>query len=158
MSMLICVRYPRRENWPQNKMVRGFSTVMDILPTMLDLAGVSHPVPLGAKEGSFHGRTVRSLRGRSWVPTLEGGDTNIQDSESFHGSETFMGWELSGRAALRKGSWKVSHGRSRAEHVRSPTCPKLRLGTIRGNCTTSPPIQASGWTFPPSIPTSTKSS
>ena len=84
---------------------------MDIVPTVLDMAGLSHPVPAGQKKGTFHGREVVGVRGKSWVPTLDGPSGAADDSEAFHGSETFMGWELSGRAALRKGKWKVSSSR-----------------------------------------------
>lgn len=39
-----------------------FGTVMDIAPTILDMAGVKHPAP------NFHGREVTSMRGKSMVP------------------------------------------------------------------------------------------
>ncbi|KAH8649357.1 arylsulfatase [Xylariales sp. PMI_506] len=72
-----------------------FTTVMDILPTVLELAGVAHPGT------SFRGREVVAPRGRSWVAHLKG------ESASVHGGETVTGWELFGRRAIRRGRWKA---------------------------------------------------
>jgi arylsulfatase A-like enzyme len=35
------VRYP--PSWPKAKVVPAFATVMDIMPTFLEMAGVQHP-------------------------------------------------------------------------------------------------------------------
>lgn len=72
-----------------------FSTIMDIAPTCLEMAGVQHPAP------TFKGREVVGMRGKSMVPWLEKKD------ESVHGSEYVEGWEMCGRAAIRKGYWKA---------------------------------------------------
>ena len=72
-----------------------FSTVMDIAPTFLEMAGVSHPAPL------YEGREVVPMRGRSMVPWLTG------ESRSIHEANFVEGWEMSGRAAVRKGHWKA---------------------------------------------------
>lgn len=96
------VRYPR--SWPQNKMVPSFATVMDIAPTFLEMAGATHPASRG-KKGTYKGREVYPMRGKSWVPFMAG---NAQGGVSgIHGDDEFMGWELFGRAALRKGDWKI---------------------------------------------------
>ncbi|OQV05801.1 hypothetical protein CLAIMM_10471 [Cladophialophora immunda] len=96
------VRYPR--SWPQNKVVSAFATVMDIAPTFLEMAGVQHPACHG-KNGMYKGHEVYPMRGKSWVPFMmdgaQGGVSGI------HGDDEFMGWELFGRAALRKGRWKI---------------------------------------------------
>ena len=42
-----------------------FGTVMDIAPTLLELAGVKHPAP------TFQGRTVTEMRGKSMVGWLK---------------------------------------------------------------------------------------
>lgn len=73
----------------------SFATIMDILPTILDLAGLKHPAP------SFQGRQVLAPRGRSWVPHLQG---KVGD---FHEESDIVGWELFGQAAIRRGSWKA---------------------------------------------------
>ena len=77
-----------------------FSTVMDIMPTILELAGVHHPAQ-GGQKGQFKGRTVEPMRGRSWCPWLNGEDKRIHQDGQVHG------WELHGRAALRIGDWKM---------------------------------------------------
>lgn len=67
--------------------------VMDIMPTLLDLANVS----LGKE---FNGRPVQTIRGESIVPLLKG--------QSLHKEDRVIGWELFGRKALRKGDWKIT--------------------------------------------------
>ena len=42
-----------------------FATVMDIAPTILDMAGVKHPAP------EFQGREITPMRGKSMVPWLK---------------------------------------------------------------------------------------
>ncbi|TPX30798.1 hypothetical protein SmJEL517_g05725 [Synchytrium microbalum] len=72
-----------------------FSTCMDLLPTILDLAGVPHPGKV------FRGRQVYEPRGKSLVPYLTGNAPRVHDKESTHG------WELFGMQAIRKGDWKA---------------------------------------------------
>ncbi|KAK8126350.1 arylsulfatase [Apiospora kogelbergensis] len=77
-----------------------FTTVMDILPTMLELAGVEHRTP-------FRGRDVEPVRGKSWTPLLRD-PTNeslvIYDPEA---AADAVGWEQLGVAAVRLGDWKA---------------------------------------------------
>jgi arylsulfatase len=77
---------------------------MDIAPTLLEMAGVQHPASNG-KNGTYKDHEVYPMRGKSWVPFMnasaQGGVSGI------HGDDDFMGWELFGRAALRKGQWKI---------------------------------------------------
>ncbi|MDH4253607.1 MAG: arylsulfatase [Gammaproteobacteria bacterium] len=70
-------------------------TVMDIAPTILDLAGATHP---GAKYGD---RDVLPMNGRSALDYLE------NRTRTVHGDEP-IGWELYGNRALIRGAWKVS--------------------------------------------------
>ena len=88
-------------------MTRGFATVMDLAPTILDLAGLKHPVPSGQIKGSYKGREVYGLRGKSWVKSLSSGEAFVDRPDVFWGDDEFVGWELFGRAAIRKGKWKV---------------------------------------------------
>jgi arylsulfatase len=91
------IRYPKFATAP-NAISHEFTTVMDILPTILELAQVSHP---GI---SFHGREVVLPRGRSWVDHL----SSPQDHPSVHDAEhQIHGWELFGNRAVRKGDWKA---------------------------------------------------
>jgi arylsulfatase len=85
--------------WPgfarQGAIGGAFSTVMDIAPTVLDLAGTSHP------GHDYRGRAVAPMRGRSLAPYLSGGVDHVHDDR------TGTGWELFGRRALRQGDWKA---------------------------------------------------
>lgn len=75
----------------------SFCTVMDIMPTILDLAGVRHPHPK-----PFRGREVVPMRGSSWRSHLSG-----QQSQ-FHADEQHItGWELFGCRAIRRGDYKA---------------------------------------------------
>ncbi|MGA8328154.1 MAG: sulfatase-like hydrolase/transferase, partial [Mycobacterium sp.] len=87
--------------WPgfdrQQQIGTAFSTVMDIAPTVLELAGVAHP---GTE---YRGRHIAPMRGRSLLPYLTGA------AESVHNDVTATGWELFGRRAIRQGDWKALH-------------------------------------------------
>ncbi|KAI5862139.1 putative arylsulfatase [Durotheca rogersii] len=74
------------------------TTVMDIVPTILDLAGLEHPAP------SFRGREVVPVRGKSWRPILE--QPNNQ-SIRIYGDTDVVGWEQLGIAAVRVGDFKA---------------------------------------------------
>ncbi|GAM84079.1 hypothetical protein ANO11243_020710 [Dothideomycetidae sp. 11243] len=75
----------------------GFTTVMDILPTVLELARVPHP---GTR---WKGRKVAEVRGKSWVEYL----STSKPSQPVHKEDAITGWELFGRMAVRKGKWKA---------------------------------------------------
>ena len=85
-------RYPKTVS--PDKTFREMATVMDVLPTILELAQVEHPQ-------SFQGREVLPLRGASMLPALSG------DSERVHSEDYVMGWEVFGHRAIRKGDWKI---------------------------------------------------
>lgn len=94
------VRYPPlhagSKQLPGGSATASFATAMDILPTILDLAGVCHPGK------SFRKREVVAVRGSSWTPHLLG------QQEGFHDEEKeITGWELFGIRAIRQGSWKA---------------------------------------------------
>ncbi len=79
----------------QNAISTTFATAMDLAPTLLDLAGVAHP------DGTWNGKTVERMRGRSLLPYLSG------TAEAVHSDATATGWELFGRCAIRRGDWKA---------------------------------------------------
>ncbi|KAK5163895.1 uncharacterized protein LTR77_010289 [Saxophila tyrrhenica] len=110
---------------PKGSLNRSFSTVMDFLPTFLDLAGISLP-PASAKERSaalydakdvttrkmttFRGKDVHAVRGRSWMPYFGRGEKEEEDETwAIYSSQEPVGWELFARGALRKGEWKIVH-------------------------------------------------
>ena len=69
-------------------------TIMDIAPTILDLAGIEHP---GA---TYEGRELLPMNGRSALGLLTG------SHDSVHGDDP-VGWELYGNRALINGDWKA---------------------------------------------------
>ncbi|HEY8519191.1 MAG TPA: arylsulfatase [Gammaproteobacteria bacterium] len=73
----------------------AFATVMDVLPTFLALAGTEHPGE------SYHGRPVAPVRGRSLLPLLTG------ERRAVHDQHEYVGWELFGHRAVRRGDWKI---------------------------------------------------
>ena len=85
--------------WPgfarQGEIGGEFSTVMDIAPTVLELAGAAHP------GRTYLGRDVEPIRGRSLVAYLSG------DAATVHDAATGTGWELFGRRAIRQADWKA---------------------------------------------------
>ncbi|CUM66672.1 uncharacterized protein PRCAT00004348001 [Priceomyces carsonii] len=78
-----------------NRIHNTFITVMDILPTVLELAHVKHPGEL------YKSRRVVKPKGASWVSYLRG------DSQEVHDENTVTGWELFGQQAIRKGNYKA---------------------------------------------------
>ena len=95
------VRYPPLGGVPGSPgpgtHTNAFTTVMDVLPTMLELAGVAHPAP-----NTFRGREVVPVRGKSWVSHLAGRAPEVHDGET-----AITGWELFGLRAIRQGKWKA---------------------------------------------------
>lgn len=80
---------------PNQDITDQFSTVMDILPTILDIANIPHP---GTE---FRGRHVHEPRGLSWKPYLTGHKKEI------YNEKRIVGWELFGQRAIRNGNYKV---------------------------------------------------
>ncbi|KAJ9222974.1 hypothetical protein DTO169C6_4647 [Paecilomyces variotii] len=72
-----------------------FVTVMDLAPSILDMAGVKHPAP------TYEGREVVPMRGKSFYPWAAG------KADRIHEKDFIQGWETCGRAALRYGDWKI---------------------------------------------------
>ena len=69
--------------------------VMDIVPTVLDLAGIEHP-------STYKGREIAPMQGKSWVGMLNG------RTQSPRTSDDWLGWELFNNRAIRQGDWKIS--------------------------------------------------
>ncbi|RCK57311.1 Arylsulfatase [Candida viswanathii] len=91
----VIVHYPPLLKNSHGKIFKEFTTVMDILPTVLELAGVEHPGE------TFRGRPVAKPRGKSWVNYFAKKDKQVHDDD------TVTGWELFGQLAIRKGQYKA---------------------------------------------------
>lgn len=121
------VRYPGFKNTTPETITHTFTSVMDVVPTVLELAGVQHPGTV------FHGREIEPVRGKSWVSHLDSGDyasTSVHDE-----NEHVHGWELVGLRAIRKGPWKAvwmhpPRGQSKWElyHVEQDPGEQIDLG------------------------------
>ena len=70
--------------------------VMDVAPTLLELAGIEQPGP------TYKGREVATMQGRSWVDMLSG------TTQSPRGESDWLGWEMFGNRAILKGDWKIT--------------------------------------------------
>lgn len=83
------------DGYEKGGVTHQFSTVMDLAPTILEMAGVKHPAP------TYQGREVVTMRGKSMVPYLK------KTAKTIHEQDFINGWETCGRAACRKGDWKI---------------------------------------------------
>ncbi|KAK6069309.1 arylsulfatase [Seiridium cupressi] len=90
------IRYPEL-GMQKGSITHEFTTVMDVLPTILELAGIDHPGT------TFRDREVVKPRGHSWVSHLNGNSATVHENEVQH----VTGWELFGRRAIRRGNWKA---------------------------------------------------
>lgn len=89
----LIVSMPSR--FSEERISHAFTSVMDITPTLLDLAGISHPGT------SYRGRQVAPLDGSSLLPLLSGKGSHVVRPRQF------LGFELFGHRALFKGDWKL---------------------------------------------------
>lgn len=92
----LIVSYPNLiEKKDDGQIKPAFVTVMDILPTILELAKVGHPAPF------FQNRNVVEVRGSSWVEYLK------NNTDYVHDENKITGWELFAQQAIRKGKYKA---------------------------------------------------
>jgi arylsulfatase A-like enzyme len=92
------IRVPAFVHYPEAKdddVNTNLVTVLDIVPTLLDLAGTDHP------GSQYKGRTVFEPQGASMLPMLLG------QTDSVHAANDVMGWELFGKTGIRQGDWKI---------------------------------------------------
>ena len=92
------LRYPPLTSGRNGAIEHSFCTVMDLCPTILELAGVKHPGTI------YKGRQNAPLRGRSWVQYLHGDSSGIV---KIHPEDHIVAWELFGRMGIRQGKWKA---------------------------------------------------
>ena len=79
----------------QGRIDDAFSTVMDIAPTLLDIANIDYP------KNTYKGMKVHPLKGRSMIDFL------MERKNKIHSNQYVMGWELFNRGAIRQGIWKI---------------------------------------------------
>jgi arylsulfatase len=72
----------------------AFAYVWDIMPTILDIAGVEYPA-------EFRGRKIEAMRGRSMVGLLDG------SKKSIYGEKEFVGGEMGNGKWMRQGDFKA---------------------------------------------------
>ena len=89
MRSPLIVHYPK--GLQQGIVVDSFSYVTDIVPTILELAGLSDAVD----------KTKAPIMGRSQLPVLTGKEKRV------HAPSDTIGYELAGSAALFKGNYKL---------------------------------------------------
>jgi len=84
--------------WPKeidkrerNKITNSTSYLIDIMPTILQLAKACYPA-------TYSNIAIQPLEGRSMAPAFKG--TNLTQHE-------YMYWEHEGNEAIRKGNWKA---------------------------------------------------
>jgi arylsulfatase A-like enzyme len=75
-----------------------FITVMDVLPTFLELAGTRHP---GA--GPYNGRQIQSIIGRSFWASV------TSEASTVHGDDNAAGWSRNGLGAIIRGRYKLTN-------------------------------------------------
>jgi arylsulfatase len=79
---------------PKGSINGGQMHVADIMPTLLELAGVTYPK-------SYQGQDLPPLIGKSWTRMLAG------EADSPRTSQDYMAWEIFGNRAVRQGDWKL---------------------------------------------------
>lgn len=88
-------------SWPEGMSESTKGTIVkdpchfiDVMPTVLDLAGAEYPT-------EYSGNTIKALpaEGRSLMPIINGGHFN---------EERVLYWEHEGGKAVRKGDWKLT--------------------------------------------------
>lgn len=80
---------------PGGRISNAITHVMDVMPTILDVAGVTHP---GTR---YKNRDVLPMVGVSMLSMLKG------ESDVVHGPDYVIGWELFAKRGLRQGDWKI---------------------------------------------------
>jgi len=92
------IRSPLIINGPgvsQGETVDSVAHVMDLAPTLLELAGATYPA-------TYKGKSVAQPRGKSMVPLLS------KRSLTVHGPDEAIGWEYNNSKAIRIGKYKAT--------------------------------------------------
>ena len=112
---------PLIAHWPNgipqalnSSITRQMGHVIDLLPTCIDLAGVSYP-------DQHAGNNVTSVAGRSLRPILTGGKLPRPEGLFF---------EHQGNAAVRNGKWKLVHARGKRWSLYDLTADRTELNDL----------------------------
>jgi arylsulfatase len=93
------VRVAAFANWSEIKKPASvypqYLNNMDVLPSLLDLAGITHPAP------RFNGRDVLPARGKSFAQVLRG------DISPIHADDEAITLSGAGKHFVQRGSWKL---------------------------------------------------
>jgi arylsulfatase len=79
---------------PKGSINNGQMFVADIMPTLLEVAGVNYP-------DNFNGKAQPKLTGKSWLPVLNGQVASPRTDKDY------IAWEVFGNRAVRQGDWKI---------------------------------------------------
>ncbi len=79
---------------PKGSIDDGLTSVADIMPTLLEVAGASYPKTVA-------GRELPPMIGKSLGPVLAG------EVNSSRTDKDYLAWELFGNRAVRQGDWKI---------------------------------------------------
>lgn len=108
-SVPAIIKMPRQDRtYPT---LKALTHVTDILPTVLEMAGVNNPGT------SYKGRTVYPISGVSLFPAL----SNPSSSANVRGPEAVLADELFFASFVRKGKWKLS----RNSDIQDTATPRL---------------------------------
>jgi arylsulfatase len=94
MRVPVIIKLPSSKQHKQ-KFTTEVATVLDIAPTCLDIANVSHP------GNSYEEKQIFPMTGKSMIPFLVG------DSNLIHSNDQVFTFELFGRRGIRKRNWKA---------------------------------------------------
>ena len=93
------VRVAAFANWSEikypNSIYRHYLNNMDVVPSLLELAGINHPAPL------LNGRDILSIRGKSFASVLRGNVSSI------HPDDEAIVLSASGKHFMQRGQWKL---------------------------------------------------
>ena len=87
--MIIKMPYQQKSNGIDT----AFSTIMDLAPTFLDIAGMQN-IPYNGNLSALQRNIITSF--------------TTKEKSKIHNDDYVMGWELFGRCAIRKGKWKIT--------------------------------------------------
>ncbi|NVK40130.1 MAG: arylsulfatase [Oceanospirillaceae bacterium] len=88
----LIVKYPGGVTGKVN--TTALTTVMDLAPTFLEVAGAEHPA-------TYNGIEIYPHKGKSLMPMIRG------EAEAVHDGDYAVGVEIAEKQALRKGDWKL---------------------------------------------------